>query len=1087
MKKLVVALISVAVIFLIPFVLWHFEKSDELNIAIIDKTVPDESYREHHGLTWLLNHWRVTEERLSASEDYQGFRPNEKEESYDIQQLLTDYDGIDLIYLADTYGVYEEDLPWVNENEREGSRSNLIYGGLEVEEWYNIYTRLTDGTRSTLVAEFNTFASPTNTEVQSSVSNFLGIDWSGWVGRYFDELDPELNEEIPQWILDEYPEWDYEGSGFVIVNDLNYDLVVLLEEEHVEKGGIRLQFTEQGQEFFDLEKSPEYAYWFDIIEAREEDHVLATYDWPLTSLGEEMLIEKGIPLQFDAVIHRQEGPSDRFYFAGDYVDVAEIPSFYQYKWMAHLQTWRKGFSKEENAFFWTTYVPMMEIIINRAGEEIEYEPVTEDGLNETKEYPSIGENQYNFRIVGDLYEVYVDGQWEEMTIKGVNMGMGKPGSFPGEAMISEEEYRRWFNYIGEMGANTIRVYTIHPPGFYRALKAYNEANPDQPLYLFHGVWFNEESEVYEETKDAFVGGNTIPFQEEMKMIVDVIHGDTRIEYTPGHAYGIYDVDVSDYVIGWIIGIEWYPRFVEETNDVHSDLGDYDGRFVKTENAEAFEYWLAEQMDLVLSYEADHYGFVRPISFTNWVTTDLLTHPAEPNEEEDLVGIDPNVVKLKDGMEEVGQFASYHVYPYYPDFLNFEERYLEYTDHRGQPNNYAAYLEDLHEVHDIPVLIAEFGVPATRGKTHNNPFGWNQGHLAEDEQGEIVVSLFEDILHEGMMGGLIFTWQDEWFKRTWNTMEYDNPERRPYWSNPQTSEQQFGLMSFDRHKIRINGSPSEWEESVPLYDDGDELLEQFIVDHDETYMYLRIDLNDFDWSKDAFPVVLFDTIPDQGNEQIEGFDGLSLNNGIDFMMKLKGKKSSSLLVDWYYDFFEYEYVHVHMMIDWDIDNPKPVNNTGVFNPIMYALNQALYIPSRDLHVDFEDYETGKLRYGIGDPDHEDYDSLADFYYNEELQMFEVRIPWLLLQFRDPSQREVIGDFYKDPYEFSQFVDGIQLAVLIVNEQEDSYEILDSFPALENGRFSEPLELYEWETWDLPLYEERLKQSYDAVKEAFRAIE
>ncbi|GAE31833.1 hypothetical protein [Halalkalibacter hemicellulosilyticus] len=283
MKKLVVALISVAVIFLIPFVLWHFEESDDLNIAIIDKTVPDESYREHHGLTWLLNHWRVTEERLSYSEDYQGFLPNEKEESYDIQPLLTDYDGIDLIYLADTYGVYEEDLPWVNVDEREGSRSNLIYGGLEVEEWYNIYTRLTDGTRSTLVAEFNTFASPTNTEVRSSVSNFLEIEWSGWVGRYFDELDPDLNEEIPQWILDEYPNWDYEGAGFVLVNDFNYDLVVLLEEEHVEQGGIRLQYTERGQAFFDLEESPEYAYWFDIIEARDEDHVLATYDWPLTS------------------------------------------------------------------------------------------------------------------------------------------------------------------------------------------------------------------------------------------------------------------------------------------------------------------------------------------------------------------------------------------------------------------------------------------------------------------------------------------------------------------------------------------------------------------------------------------------------------------------------------------------------------------------------------------------------------------------------------------------------------------------------------------------------------------------------------
>ncbi|WP_231687060.1 hypothetical protein [Bacillus sp. JCM 19034] len=485
--------------------------------------------------------------------------------------------------------------------------------------------------------------------------------------------------------------------------------------------------------------------------------MLATYDWPLTSLGEEVLSEKGIPLQFDAVIHQQEGPSDRYYFAGDYVDVSEIPSFYQYKWLAKLQTWRKGFSKEESAFFWTTYVPMMEVIIDRAGKEIEYDPVTETEttLIEANDYPTTGDMNYNYRISSDQYEVYVDGKWQEMTIKGVNMGMGKPGSFPGEAMIREEDYKRWFKQIGEMGANTIRVYTVHPPGFYRALKEYNEAHPDQPLYLFHGAWFNEESDFYVENREnpdipppAIEEGNTIPFQEEMKTIIDVIHGETFIDQTRGHAYGIYDADVSDYVIGWIIGIEWEPDFVVNTNEVYSDLGEYDGRFVKTENAEAFEYWLAEQMDLMLSYEAEHYGYVRPVSFTNWVTTDLLTHPAEPNEDEDKVGIDPNVIKLKDEMEEVGQFASYHVYPYYPDFLNFEERYLNYIDHRGQPNNYAAYLEDLHEVHEIPILIAEFGVPSTRGKTHNNPNGWNQGHLTEDEQGEIVVSLFEDILHEG---------------------------------------------------------------------------------------------------------------------------------------------------------------------------------------------------------------------------------------------------------------------------------------------------------------------------------------------------
>lgn len=69
---------------------------------------------------------------------------------------------------------------------------------------------------------------------------------------------------------------------------------------------------------------------------------------------------------------------------------------------------------------------------------------------------------YNARLNGDSYEVLIDGKWQSITIKGVNIGMARPGVFPGEAGITEEEYARWFEYIGEMGANTIRVYTLHP-------------------------------------------------------------------------------------------------------------------------------------------------------------------------------------------------------------------------------------------------------------------------------------------------------------------------------------------------------------------------------------------------------------------------------------------------------------------------------------------------------------------------------------------------------------------------------------------------------------------------------------------------
>jgi len=47
------------------------------------------------------------------------------------------------------------------------------------------------------------------------------------------------------------------------------------------------------------------------------------------------------------------------------------------------------------------------------------------------------------------------------------------------------------------------------------------------------------------------------------------------------------------------------------------------------------------------------------------------------------------------------------------------------------------------------------------------------------------------------------------------MEQDNPDRRPFWSNAQTNEQQFGLLSIDCNKIKIDGSRSDWEAEPPV--------------------------------------------------------------------------------------------------------------------------------------------------------------------------------------------------------------------------------------------------------------------------------
>lgn len=54
----------------------------------------------------------------------------------------------------------------------------------------------------------------------------------------------------------------------------------------------------------------------------------------------------------------------------------------------------------------------------------------------------------------------------------------------------------------------------------------------------------------------------------------------------------------------------------------------------------------------------------------------------------------------------GQFASYHIYPYYPDFYRLLPEHEE--------NTYLQYLRDINDHHHMPVVISEFGCPSSRG-------------------------------------------------------------------------------------------------------------------------------------------------------------------------------------------------------------------------------------------------------------------------------------------------------------------------------------------------------------------------------------
>ena len=53
MKRIYIGVMVVLVLMIIPITWWYLEDEKQLNVAIIDKTVPNESYREHLGVNWF--------------------------------------------------------------------------------------------------------------------------------------------------------------------------------------------------------------------------------------------------------------------------------------------------------------------------------------------------------------------------------------------------------------------------------------------------------------------------------------------------------------------------------------------------------------------------------------------------------------------------------------------------------------------------------------------------------------------------------------------------------------------------------------------------------------------------------------------------------------------------------------------------------------------------------------------------------------------------------------------------------------------------------------------------------------------------
>jgi hypothetical protein len=666
-------------------------------------------------------------------------------------------------------------------------------------------------------------------------------------------------------------------------------------------------------------------------------------------------------------------------------------------------------------------------------------------------------NDMPFTVAGNYIARFTDNDYEPVILKGVNLGSSPPGYFPGEIAyaITAGTYERWINRIGSAGFNSIRVYTLHPPVFYEKLAEYNQRHPGSPLMLFQGIWLEEVEDGSDPLSWDLVRRRTA-FSNEISEVIDCIHGNADIAFRYGKSYGIYRTDISQWTAGFIIGREVAPQEIDSTNKFHPGNTTYSGTRFSISGATASEAFITEMLDRVVVIEENGYSVSRPVSFSSWPTLDPLTHPTEIYTDEDVASFDITKINRTGGP---GLFASYHAYPYYPNFISQDPSYLSYSDPEG-PDSYLGYLTAMKQHYsNMPLVIAEFGVPSSWGSAHQSYSSMDHGGYSEIQQGEKNMRMMHNMLDAGCAGGFMFAWMDEWFKRTWIvlyqeaygiTSGTETVPTRQLWHNETSPEQCFGLLAFDQKVI---------PDYVPYtIDKSSGPVTEIRATSDEGFLYLEITAAADLLPSDEF-MVAFDTYRgNTGESTLPG--GAMVSNRAEFLLTFTLDDDTAL------HHVTRAYDMNGLTVRFNLTNPlfqkfKSTTTDGDPWEVMRWTNDGFELTYHDI---------GKVPLEHS-PAFSEGNRAAVAWDGRTIR---IRLPWTMLHFFDPTQMSVNDGAvsYDGGYNFEIITapsDGIAVSVLHKNIVTNT-----------TNRYS-------WPKWlVVPATTEREKASLHIIEEGLASI-
>lgn len=586
----------------------------------------------------------------------------------------------------------------------------------------------------------------------------------------------------------------------------------------------------------------------------------------------------------------------------------------------------------------------------------------------------------------DKNEIYNNDK--PFIIKGVEVNSSYGPNKANDFSISEDTWIRWFQMIQQMGANTIRASTVYNDTFYNAFYKYNIDNK-QPLYLLQGMQVTID-EMILKSKDYENSKFNKILKKDGKDVIDIVHGRKILLTNKYKGNGIYQKDISPWVLGFLIGDDWNQDSIAFINSSIEQLPAFDGAYVTTApEATNFEIMLAKIIEEMVGYESRKYDVQHPVSINSSFNMDPFQYKEHYAAQIGKFNrFKMEHIRPTDQLE-AGLFASYAYEDIKLPLLEMIEAEELYSF-----SDLTSYIDLLYQSHDMPIIISSVGHPS------DNYFN------AENKQEVALLDDLQQFDSTGFNGVIIRSWQDVWDRRSFETSYSVDLQQISEWHDPLTPTQHFGILGFKPYRnnklMEIDGNNEDWEDVRIIFEDDNNKI---LMTRDHTYLYLWLENPSITAEQPLY--LALDTNPKIGSSNPDIIN-VEFDRKIDFLMKIDAKDGGSMYVQ-----ERYQSTRENFLEYVTGENPFemfPEKYSNHFESMKYLKEEQVILTEEQIYND----SISHYRYQF-----KDMNKLVIFNEKKEQEadiaimdgFMEIQIPYQLLNVYNPLEFTIHDDYYE----------------------------------------------------------------------------